>query len=104
TKTPPQKRRIGRRTDSPHRRRAADPHRGIDRWRASMARRVMITIAAAAVALSPVAAGATTEPAVSRQDRTFLIQAHQGNLAEIQAGEAALKSTTKKIRDVGEAL
>ncbi|MFI7611601.1 DUF4142 domain-containing protein [Nonomuraea terrae] len=62
----------------------------------------MIMTAVAAVALSPVAAGAVTEPELNDQDRTFLVQAHQANLAEIQAGTAAGdKAATEEIREVG---
>ncbi|SDJ25751.1 DUF4142 domain-containing protein [Nonomuraea jiangxiensis] len=64
-----------------------------------MARRMMITIAVAAVA-PLVAAGAVTAPKVSDQDRAFLVQAHQGNLAEIQAGHAAANATKQEVRAV----
>ncbi|WP_285704374.1 DUF4142 domain-containing protein [Microtetraspora sp. NBRC 16547] len=46
----------------------------------------------------------THSPSVSasEQDRTFLIEAHQGNLAEIRAGRLAQeKATTKSLRELG---
>ncbi|MEO3867528.1 DUF4142 domain-containing protein [Nonomuraea sp. B12E4] len=61
---------------------------------------MMITIAVAAVA-PLVAAGAVAAPKISEQDRAFLIQAHQGNLAEIQAGHAAAEAATDEVRAVG---
>jgi len=69
-----------------------------------MTRRTVIMLTAAAVALSPAAAGAVTDPELNEQDRTFLVQAHQANLAEIQAGKAAREATTEKVRDVGATL
>ncbi|MEV0969426.1 DUF4142 domain-containing protein [Microtetraspora glauca] len=39
---------------------------------------------------------------MSEQDRTFLIEAHQGNLAEIRAGRLAeSKATTASLRQLG---
>jgi putative membrane protein len=56
--------------------------------------------ATAAVVLLPVSAGAQQE--VSEQDRAFLVAAHQSNLAEIAAGEAAQQqATTDMVRQHG---
>ncbi|WP_067903394.1 DUF4142 domain-containing protein [Nocardia vaccinii] len=51
----------------------------------SALRRILITGACAAAAVSPSAA-ASAEPAVPPQDRNFLIAAHQTNLTEIALG------------------
>ncbi|GAA4568626.1 DUF4142 domain-containing protein [Planotetraspora kaengkrachanensis] len=45
---------------------------------------------------------AAATPEVNEQDRTFLLAAHQGNLAEIKAGQVAQKqATTEAVRDMG---
>ncbi|PZG09062.1 DUF4142 domain-containing protein [Nonomuraea aridisoli] len=66
-----------------------------------MTRRITMAAAVAAVAFSPVAAGAVTSPELNDQDRTFLVQAHQANLAEIQAGKAAGEAVTDEVRELG---
>jgi putative membrane protein len=57
-------------------------------------------LAAPAVALTATGAAAA---APNQQDRTYLVAAHQGNLAEIAAGKAALsKATTADVREHGQ--
>jgi putative membrane protein len=53
------------------------------------------------VLLAPVPAGA--QGAVNDQDRAFLVAAHQSNLAEIAAGQAAqAQATTEEVREHGQ--
>ncbi|GAA5044643.1 putative membrane protein [Thermocatellispora tengchongensis] len=69
-----------------------------------MIKGIVTIVSALAVALfAPAAAtAATPTPGLSDQDRTFLVQAHQANLFEIAAGEAAQqKGTSQAIRDLG---
>jgi putative membrane protein len=57
-------------------------------------------LAVPAVALTATGAGAT---APNQQDRTFLVAAHQANLAEIAAGRAAQqKATSTDVREHGQ--
>ncbi|MBP2708216.1 DUF4142 domain-containing protein [Microbispora sp. RL4-1S] len=79
-----------------------------------MVRRLFVLLAL--MAATPVAGGAvalaasaaespSASPVLNEQDRTFLVDAHQGNLAEIQAGRLAEKQgTTQAIRDAGTTL
>ncbi|MEV4223108.1 DUF4142 domain-containing protein [Nonomuraea sp. NPDC049725] len=54
---------------------------------------------------SPTATGTASPGALSDQDRIWMKKIHQGNLAEIQAGElAADKATGAKVKEVGELL
>ncbi|MEV0230942.1 DUF4142 domain-containing protein [Nonomuraea sp. NPDC050786] len=63
---------------------------------------ILIMLAVSASAMSPAAAGALAQPEPNQQDRTFLHQAHQANLAEIQAGEAAQdKAAGETVRKLG---
>lgn len=50
----------------------------------------------------PATAGALAQPEPNQRDRTFLHQAHQANLAEIQAGQAAQeKAAGETVRKLG---
>ncbi|MFD8527971.1 DUF4142 domain-containing protein [Streptosporangium canum] len=68
-----------------------------------------LTVGPAASALTPTPAPRPTststspgESRVSAQDRQFLVQAHQGNLAEIAAGKAAQsKGKAGSVRSIG---
>jgi putative membrane protein len=52
--------------------------------------------------LAPAAPAASAQGTVSAQDRTFLVQAHQSNLAEIAAGRLAqTKGTADVVRSIG---
>jgi putative membrane protein len=63
----------------------------------------VVSVAAAALLAVPMHASAQGE--LSEQDRTFLVQSHQGNLAEIAAGEAAQQqAVTDLVRRHGEIL
>lgn len=63
---------------------------------------ILIMLAVTVSVTSPAAAGALTRVEPNEQDRTFLHQAHQGNLAEIQAGEAAQdKGAGETVRKLG---
>ncbi|MFI7643334.1 DUF4142 domain-containing protein [Nonomuraea sp. NPDC049400] len=64
---------------------------------------IALVLSAVAVALlAPVSAGATVQPELNDQDRTFLRKAHQSNLAEIQAGQAAQdRGASETVRDLG---
>ncbi|MBB2911474.1 putative membrane protein [Streptosporangium becharense] len=66
----------------------------------------MIILLAAAVTVLGGTAGTTgSPPALSKQDRAFLVQAHQSNLAEIAAGRAAQEKTGgQEVRETGEAV
>ncbi|MER5643270.1 DUF4142 domain-containing protein [Streptosporangium sp. NPDC002524] len=77
-----------------------------------MVRKMIISLAVA-VAVTGGTAGAALSPTpqtVSRQDRDFLVQAHQANLAEIAGGRAAEAKTAdttgresaETVRDLGE--
>lgn len=77
-----------------------------------MVRKMIITLAVA-VAVTGGTTGAAVSPTpqtLSRQDRDFLIEAHQANLAEIKGGKAAEEKTAdqegresgKLVRDLGE--
>jgi len=66
-------------------------------------RRAGLAITAAASALLVATAPASAAP--SQQDQDWLIAAHQGNLAEIAAGEAAVQqATTDAVREHGQML
>src|SRR3954468_8066560 len=65
-----------------------------------------LALPAAAASAAPVAHQVAAAPAVraavSSQDRTWMVAAHQSNLTEIAAGKAAQqKATTQKVRDLG---
>ncbi|MFD0887062.1 DUF4142 domain-containing protein, partial [Streptosporangium algeriense] len=66
----------------------------------------MIALSAVAVmALSGTAAAATAPPDTNDQDRRFLAQAHQDNLAGITAGRAAMrKGHDQEVRALGRRL
>ncbi|MFD6361811.1 DUF4142 domain-containing protein [Streptomyces roseolus] len=66
----------------------------------------LLATAVAAVALSGISAPqALADAGVSGQDEMFLMQAHQGNLAEIAAGHDARKGATSAcVKHVGAAL
>lgn len=60
-------------------------------------------VALAAVLGIVVLAGLPAQAAPSQQDQDWLITAHQGNLAEIAAGQAALQqSSTAEVRELGQ--
>jgi putative membrane protein len=62
-------------------------------------------VAAAAAELLAVPLHASAQGELSEQDRTFLVQSHQGNLAEIAAGEAAQQqAVTDVVRRHGQIL
>lgn len=69
-------------------------------------RRRLLAAAVAAVALSGISvAEAFADGRVNSQDETFLIKAHQGNLAEIAAGRDARKNATSEcVKKVGAVL
>lgn len=63
---------------------------------------ISIMFALAIAVMSPAAAGTLTHRELNEQDRTFLRQAHQGNLAEIQAGQAAQDmGASQAVRELG---
>ncbi|MEU7747871.1 DUF4142 domain-containing protein [Nonomuraea sp. NPDC049158] len=63
---------------------------------------IPIIFALAIAVMSPTAAGALTRLEPNEQDRTFLRHAHQGNLAEIQAGQAAQDmGASQAVRELG---
>ncbi|WP_329083508.1 MULTISPECIES: DUF4142 domain-containing protein [unclassified Streptosporangium] len=75
--------------------------------------RKMIILLAVAVTVTGGTAGAAVSPTpqtVSQQDKDFLVQAHQANLAEIEGGKAAEAKTAEPegresaqtVRDLGE--
>src|SRR4051794_2245345 len=71
----------------------------------SIRRLASLALAGAGLAVAAVATvpGTATAAAPSTQDRAFLVAAHQGNLAEIAAGRAALrKATTAAVREHGQ--
>ena len=67
-------------------------------------RLALIGVAGAGIALTAAGvAGATTTAAPSAQDKAFLVAAHQSNLSEIAAGQAAQqKATTSVVREHGQ--
>src|SRR3954468_17118545 len=65
-----------------------------------------LALPAAAASAAPVAHQVAAAPAVraavSSQDRTWMVAAHQSNRTEIAAGKAAQqKATSQKVRDLG---
>lgn len=67
-----------------------------------MLRWLIVPVTAAVAALPGVGAGYAAPPDVSDQDKAFLIGAHQDNLTEIQAGQAAEeKADSQAVRDAG---
>ncbi|MCK8678525.1 DUF4142 domain-containing protein [Streptomyces lichenis] len=65
----------------------------------------LLTSAVAAAALTGLCAPAFAAAPGATQDQTFLVQSHQGNLAEIAAGKDAGKhATTTCVKVVGKAL
>ena len=72
--------------------------------RTTLRRLALIGIAGAGLAFTAGGiADATTAAAPSAQDKSFLIAAHQSNLAEIAAGQAAQqKATTSVVRQHGQ--
>jgi putative membrane protein len=79
-----------------------------------IARRTMITLGLSlggvigvALALPAAASAAPAAPAasVSAADRTWMVAAHQSNLAEIAAGKVAQqKASSQKVREIGQML
>lgn len=68
-------------------------------------RRRLISAAVVAVALSGISAPQAFAGGTSGQDQRFLMQAHQGNLAEIAAGRDAQKHATSEcVKKVGAVL
>lgn len=68
-------------------------------------RRRLMCAAVAAAALSGISTAQAFAADVSGEDRTFLEQAHQGNLAEIAAGEdASGNATSACVKEVGATL
>ncbi|MFF3342789.1 DUF4142 domain-containing protein [Streptomyces flavidovirens] len=68
-------------------------------------RKRLLSAAVMAVALSGISAPQAFAGGVSAQDEMFLMQAHQGNLAEIAAGNDAQKhATTDCVKHVGTVL
>ncbi len=66
-----------------------------------VARRTLISLAAALGIV--VLAVLPAQAAPSQQDQNWLVTAHQGNLAEIAAGQAALQqSSNAEVRDLGQ--
>jgi putative membrane protein len=62
-----------------------------------------LALPTAASAASVVHAAPAVRAAVSSQDRTWMVVAHQSNLTEIAAGKAAQqKATSQKVRDLGQ--
>jgi putative membrane protein len=57
--------------------------------------------ALAGILLAFWSAGSASAASVSSQDATWLVAAHQSNLTEIAAGQAAQKSSSAGIRDLG---
>jgi putative membrane protein len=72
--------------------------------RSTLRRLALIGVAGAGIALTAAGvAGASTKAAPNAQDRAFLVAAHQSNLAEIAAGNAAQqKATTSVVREHGQ--
>jgi putative membrane protein len=72
--------------------------------RTSLRRLALIGVAGAGLALTAAGvAGASSTAAPNAQDRAFLVTAHQSNLAEIAAGQAAQqKATTQVVREHGQ--
>lgn len=70
----------------------------------TLRRAAFVVLAGAGLAITSVgAASATSTAAPNAQDRTFLVAAHQSNLAEIQAGRAAQqKAITSVVREHGQ--
>ena len=71
--------------------------------------RLILTLTASAAAFAAVlVAGPAAGPAaaaVSTQDQTWMVAAHQGNLAEVAAGKAAVqKGSTDTVRELGQML
>jgi putative membrane protein len=61
------------------------------------------TAASASPTVRPALAAPAVRAAVSSQDRTWMVAAHQSNLTEITAGKAAQqKATSQKVRDLGQ--
>jgi putative membrane protein len=60
-----------------------------------------VFVAFAGVLLAMWTAGSASAASVSSQDATWLVVAHQSNLTEIAAGQAAQKSSSAAIRDLG---
>ncbi|GLW07854.1 hypothetical protein Misp01_29840 [Microtetraspora sp. NBRC 13810] len=70
-----------------------------------MTKRIVIMLAVALAAMCPAVAGAAAPPGLNEQDRTFLAQAHQANLAEIEAGRSAeSRGATARVRELGSTL
>ncbi|MEU8382022.1 DUF4142 domain-containing protein [Streptosporangium sp. NPDC048865] len=67
----------------------------------------MIILLAVVMAAMTGTAGAAVSPTpgtLGPQDRNFLIQSHQGNLAEIEAGRAVIEKVDEDGRKVGQAV
>ncbi|MFS0700662.1 DUF4142 domain-containing protein [Cellulomonas sp. 179-A 4D5 NHS] len=66
-------------------------------------RRTAVVLVAAAGSLALAAGPAAAAP--NAQDQEFLVGAHQGNLAEIAAGQAALaQATSPQVKEMGQML
>jgi len=67
-----------------------------------MLRLLVVLPAALAASLVAGTSAIATTAHLNEQDRTFLVQAHQGNLAEIAAGRAAVKrADSQAVSDAG---
>ncbi|WP_202638775.1 DUF4142 domain-containing protein [Bailinhaonella thermotolerans] len=67
-----------------------------------MLARIGAALAVAVLTMWSTAAAAGTRADLNEQDRTYLVRAHQSNLAEIAAGKAASqKSNAAELRDMG---
>ncbi|MEZ0073654.1 DUF4142 domain-containing protein [Planotetraspora sp. GP83] len=67
-----------------------------------MVRRIIVLLAVMAVVLVGKTASFAAAAGVNEQDRTFLIQTHEGNLGTIRAGRLAEKEGHKKaVREFG---
>ncbi|MCT9931684.1 DUF4142 domain-containing protein [Planotetraspora sp. A-T 1434] len=67
-----------------------------------MVRRIIVLLAVMAALLAGKTASFAAAADVNEQDRTFLIQTHQGNLGEIRAGRLAETEGSKKaVREFG---
>ncbi|MEU8201142.1 DUF4142 domain-containing protein [Streptosporangium sp. NPDC049046] len=70
-----------------------------------MTRKAIITLAIAMAATGGTADAASAPPPPNRQDREFLVQAHQGSLFEIEAGLAVTgKTDDRNDREAGDAV
>ena len=61
----------------------------------------VLLAAVAGILLATWTAGSASAAGVSSQDATWMVAAHQSNLTEIAAGQAAQKSSSAAIRELG---